>query len=72
VAHIQEDLLQRIRTLESELQTILEEKERAFRYHWANGKASFEKEVLSEHRKLRQSLASYLLHSRFLAVLTAP
>jgi len=72
VALIQEDLLGRIKTFESELQTILEEKEREFRYRWERGKASFEREVLSEHHRLRESLVSYVLHSRLLAVITAP
>jgi hypothetical protein len=53
VAKAQEDLHQRIKTLENELQTVLEEKERAFRYNWVKGKAKFEKAVLSEHKKLK-------------------
>src|SRR5690348_14467313 len=69
---IQEDLIHRIKTLEKELKTALEEKEQAFRYRWTKGKATFEKEVLSEHRKLKAGLFSYILHSRALAVVTAP
>jgi len=72
MAHAQEDLYQRIKTLEAELQTALEEKQRAFRYYWVRGKAKFEKEVLSQHRELKYWLPSYILHSRFLAVMTAP
>ena len=72
MAHIQEDLSQRIRSLQKELQMTLEEKEKAFRYHWHKGKARFESEVISEHRGFKQGLTSYLLQSRFLAVLTAP
>ena len=72
MAHIQEDLSQRIRSLQKELQTTLEQKEKAFRYHWYNGKARFESGVISEHRILKQGLAAYLLQSRFLAVVTAP
>jgi len=69
---IQEDLAQRIKTLEKELQIALEGKEEAFRYRWAKGKATFEKDVLAEHRKLKAGLVSYVVHSRILAVLTAP
>ena len=72
MSQIQEDLSQRIRSLEKELQTALEEKERAFRYHWDHGKIKFEEEVLSEHRKLKRWLPSYILHSRFLVLVTAP
>ena len=53
MAKAQEDLHQRIKTLEAELQTVLEEKEQAFRYSWVKGKASFEKAVLSEHKKFK-------------------
>jgi hypothetical protein len=69
---IQEDLASRIQTLEKELQAALQEKEQAFRYRWVKGKAIFEKEVLSGHRDLKHGLASYILHSRILAVVTAP
>jgi hypothetical protein len=72
VGHIQEDLSQRIRALEKELQTTLGEKEEAFRYRWLKGRAKFESGVLSEHRSLKQGLGDYLLRSRFLAVATAP
>src|SRR5258708_3814699 len=72
VAQIQEDLSQRIRSLEKELQAALDEKERAFRYRWERGKAKFEDEVLSQHRKLKLWLPSYIRQSRFLAVVTAP
>jgi hypothetical protein len=72
VAHIEEDLSQRIRSLQKEIHTTLEEKEKAFRYQWHKGKARFESGVLSDHQKLKQGLAGYLLGSRLLAVLTAP
>src|SRR5712691_6229924 len=72
VAKAQEDLHQRIKTLEDELKTVLEEKEQAFRYKWVKGKAKFEKAVLSEHKQLKHWLPSYIIHSRFLAVITAP
>ena len=72
VAQIQEDLSQRIRALEKELQSVLGEKEREFRYHWDHGKAKFEEEVLTEHRKLKAWLPSYIRDSRFLVIATAP
>jgi hypothetical protein len=72
VAETKDDLHRRIKILEDELQTALEEKERAFHYYWVKGKAKFEKEVLSQHRELKYWLPLYILHSRFLAVITAP
>jgi hypothetical protein len=72
LAKTQDDLHQRIKSLEDELKTALEDKERAFRYYWEKGKAKFEAEALSQHRELKYGLASYILHSRLLAVLTAP
>ena len=70
--HTHEDLLLRIKTLEDELRTALEEKERLYRYRWINRKARFEENILAKHRKLKKSLWSYVLHSRFLVILTAP
>jgi len=72
VAHIQEDLSQRIRVLEQELRSALDEKERAFRYHRVEGQPRFEAATLAQHRKLRFGLPSYILHSRTLVILTAP
>lgn len=69
---IQEDLQQRIRTLEKELQTVLQEKERTFRYRWIKGRASFEENTIAQHRKFKLGLASYVIHSRILVLLTAP
>lgn len=72
VAHIQEDLSQRIRVLEQELRSALDEKERAFRYHWVKGQPRCEAATLAQHRQLRFGLLSYVLHSRTLVILTAP
>jgi hypothetical protein len=72
VTPIQDDLAQRIQTLEKELRSALEAREQAFRYRWNKGKAVFERDALLEHRRLKSGLASYVLHSRILAALTAP
>jgi hypothetical protein len=69
---IQVDLSQRIQILERELQAALVEKERTFRYHWDHGKAQFEEGALLEQRKLKQGLLSYIVQSRWLAIVTAP
>jgi hypothetical protein len=72
VAHIHDALTQRIKTLEKELETALEDKQRAFQFRWAKGKVAFEEAVLAQHRELKSSLGRYILSSRILAILTAP
>ena len=69
---IHEDLARQIKTLEKELQAAPEGKEQEFRYRWANGKAIFEKEILSEQRKFKAGLVSYVVHSRIFTIVTAP
>lgn len=67
-----QDLLDRIKTLERELEDKLDEKEQVFRYRWLRGKTRFEDEILRQHRQLKVGLATYILHSRFLVAATAP
>lgn len=50
----------------------LEEEIKSHFYELRNGKIWFSEEIKREHRKLKTSLASYVLHSRFFAVVTAP
>ena len=69
---IEEVLSSRIKSLEKELGSILEEKEKAFQYYWTKGKAKFEDGVLLQHKDLKHGLPSYLLRGRFLAYVTAP
>jgi hypothetical protein len=72
VTPVEEDLVNRIKALEKELKSALAEKEQAFEYSFTRGKARFEEAVLAEHRRLKDFLPSYLLHSSILAYLTAP
>jgi hypothetical protein len=72
VTPTQDELTSRIRSLEKELQSVLSEKEKAFQYYWAKGKARFEETVLAEHHGFKVGLPSYILQSRFLAFVTAP
>jgi hypothetical protein len=53
------------------VEKIEEEIKSAF-YELRNGKVWFSKEMKREHRRLKTSLVRYVLHSRILAVLTAP
>lgn len=72
MTQIEEALSSRIKSLEKELASILEEKEKAFQYYWKKGKATFEEGALSRHKDLKHGLLSYLLRGRFLAYVTAP
>ena len=61
----EQDLTNRIKALEKELQSALTSKAQEFEYSFASGKARFEKAVLEKHRNLKYRLPSYLLHGRF-------
>ena len=50
----------------------IEEKIESEFYELRKGEVWFSEKIKREHRRLRTSLASYILHSRFFAVLTAP
>jgi len=50
----------------------LEEEVKSQFYELRKGKVWFSKEIKREHRKLKTSLLRYVVHSRILAVLTAP
>jgi hypothetical protein len=72
VTQIEEDLSKRICSLEKELQAVVGEEEKAFQYHWDQGKAKFEEGAPFQHLKLKLGLPSYILHSRFSVLVTAP
>ena len=50
----------------------LEEEIKSEFYELRNGKIWFSKEIKREHRRLKTSLLRYVLHSRIMAILTAP
>jgi hypothetical protein len=50
----------------------LEEEIKSSFYELRNGNVWFSNEIKREHAKLKTSLVRYVLHSRFLAILTAP
>ena len=61
----------RISNAENRLEK-LEEEIKSEWYELRNGKVWFSKEIEREHRRLKTSLASYVMESRVLAILTAP
>jgi hypothetical protein len=50
----------------------LEEEIKSTFYELRKGKIWFSEEIKREHRRLKTSLVRYVLHSRFLAIVTAP
>jgi hypothetical protein len=72
MADVQEDLSERVRSLEAELQAAVDEKGRAFRYRWDHGKVAFETGVVAEQRKFKRWLPSYIRDSRLVVLLSAP
>ncbi len=72
MAHVYDELTKRIKTLEKELEAALDAKERTVQFRWVKGKVEFEEAILAEHRKLKSSLARYVLDSTVLTILTAP
>ena len=65
-------LVERIRSLEGELEAELAKCRAGLRVGLEHGRIVFEQEVLRRHRQLRVRLSNYLLHARPLVVLTAP
>ena len=66
------ELIDRIRTLESELDAELAKRRAELRIGLEHGRIAFEAELLRRHRELRQKLLPYLLGAHPLVVLTAP
>lgn len=69
-------MIERLRHAMAELQAAveeeIEEKRRDFRYTLERGRVIFERDVLAEHRRLRQSLRDYLRSTKVLFVLSSP
>jgi hypothetical protein len=66
------ELLDRIRTLESELDAQLAERRRAFGYRMRQGRVVISRKVRARQAALKIGIRRYLVDSGVLAVLTAP
>jgi hypothetical protein len=66
------ELLNRIQALEDEVRAAADENQQRFRYTLSRGRARFHRDAEREHRRLKVGVIPYLLHSRALAILTAP
>jgi hypothetical protein len=65
-------LIDRIKSLEGELDSELAKRRAELRIGIEQGKVVFEQELLRRHRELQVKLAAYVLNARPLVVLTAP
>jgi hypothetical protein len=66
------DILERMKSLELELEKELESTRQNFRYQLVNRKVRFERDILEQQKKLRASLLKYILFARPVHLLTAP
>lgn len=67
-----ENLLQRIRTLEDELEVEMALAHAELGMHLENGRIEFEEAVRRRHRAIKKSLLRYIVGARPLVLLTAP
>ena len=67
-----DDLLQRMATLEREIDLELDLVRSTWRYRIEKGRIRFERDVREAHRRLRRSIPRYLRESQILSILTAP
>ena len=65
-------LLEKIRSLESELDSELAKRRAELRFGLEHGRIAFEEELLRRHRQLRKNLLPYLLGAHPLVMLTSP
>lgn len=65
-------IMDRIKTLEAELDAEIAKRRAELRFGLERGRAKFEEEILRRHRELKTSLRAYVLNAQPLVVLTAP
>ena len=67
-----EDLIERIRVLEDDLEEVFEQRRAEFAYEMKNRRVVFEQVARKRHRELRTLLLTYLKGARLAVILTAP
>ncbi len=65
-------LLERLKSLQTELEASFEERRKALRYKVVRRRVVFEEGVRAQHRAVRVRLGAYLANTRILVMLTAP
>ena len=66
------DIIERMKTLEQELQAELDKASDKFRYRLEDHKVRFERDILAQQKKFKENLARYILTARPKHLLTAP
>jgi hypothetical protein len=67
-----DDLMEKLRTVEAEIEAELAKHREALRYHIENRRIVFEQEVLRIHRAIKTKVSRYLIDANPWIVLTAP
>ena len=62
----------RVRNAEAELERAIKGRQRRWQYRVRRGRVWFDKELRETHRRLRQSIPTYILEGDLLSLLTAP
>ncbi|MBY4893634.1 hypothetical protein KUL25_12760 [Rhodobacteraceae bacterium N5(2021)] len=65
-------LVERIAALEDQLEAEFETRRQRFSYRVEQGRVVFERDILNQHKAVKQKLGSYLANARPMVVLTAP
>lgn len=66
------DILQRIRELEAELENELESRREAMHVRFEHRRVRFEREILQRQRRFKTGLLAYLYRSELRNIVTAP
>jgi hypothetical protein len=67
-----ERIVERLRDAEEDLKREVDEQQRRWRYQVHRGRVWFDKELRDAHRRLKQSVPSYIREGSLLSLLTAP
>jgi hypothetical protein len=67
-----DELLERLRSVEAEIEAELTKRREELRFHLENRRIVFEQEVLRIHRELKTRATRYLIDANPLMILTAP
>jgi hypothetical protein len=67
-----ERFVERIRDAEKDLEREIKERQHRWQYRVRRGRVWFDRELRETHRRLRQSIAAYVLEGDLLSLLTAP
>jgi hypothetical protein len=67
-----DELMERLRGIQSEIEVELAKRREALRFHLDNRRIVFEREVLRIHREIKTHAARYLIEANPLMILSAP